>query len=46
MNTEMITISKQEYLQLKEQAEIDLDFLKELIESLADIKAGRVKRVR
>ena len=43
---ETITIPKKEYLQLKEQAEIDIEFVKELVQSLEDIKYGRVIRVR
>ncbi len=44
-----VTISKSEYSKLKKQAKqanIDREFLKELVSSLADIKAGRVIRVR
>lgn len=41
-----VTIPKSEYVKLKRQANIDLKFLKELVSSLADIKAGRVRRVR
>lgn len=41
-----VTIKKSEYNRLKRQAEIDVEFLKELVESLADIKAGRVRQVR
>lgn len=43
---EMVTIPKKEYEQLRQQAKIDKDFLKELVQSLADIKAGRVRQVR
>ncbi|MCR4335477.1 MAG: hypothetical protein NUV57_02985 [archaeon] len=45
----MITVPKAEYAMLKRQAKhanIDREFLKELVSSLADIKAGRVIRVR
>lgn len=41
-----VTISRSEYERLKKQANIDMEFLKELVSSLADIKAGRVRRVR
>ena len=41
-----VTISRVEYDKLKRQAKIDMEFLKELISSLADIKAGRIRRVR
>jgi len=43
---ETVTIPKEEYLELKQQAEIDTAFLKELAASLFDIKAGKVARVR
>jgi len=43
---ETVTIEKEEYLRLKQQAEIDTEFLKELVSSLRDIKAGKVKQVR
>ena len=41
-----VTIPKAEYIKLKRQANIDMEFLKELVSSLEDIKAGRVRRVR
>lgn len=41
-----VTISKSEYIKLKSQAKIDMEFLKDLVSSLSDIKAGRVRRVR
>jgi len=43
---EMITIPKKEYERLKTQADIDVDLLKQLIESFKDIKAGRIRRVK
>jgi len=43
---ETITIPKEEYLRLRQQAEIDADFLKELFSSLLDIKTGKVRQVR
>ena len=43
---ETITISKQEFNELKRKAEIDEELLQELVQGLKDIKAGRVKRVR
>lgn len=46
MAQEMVTIPKVEYLALKQQAKIDLEFVKDLVSSLADIKAGRVRQVR
>jgi len=43
---ETVTISKKEYLRLKNLAEKDTQFLEELISSLNDIKTGKVTRVR
>jgi len=43
---ETVTIPKQEYEKLKQQASIDLDLLHQLVSSLGDIKEGRVRRVR
>ena len=40
-----VTISKSEYNKLKRQAKIDVEFIKELVSNLVDIKAGRVMRV-
>ena len=45
MATETITILKEEYLKLKKLAEIDQDLLNQVVSSLEDIKAGRIKRV-
>ena len=42
---ETITIPKQEYENLKKQAKIYIEFLKEIMSSLKDIKEGRVRRV-
>ncbi|HZX20539.1 MAG TPA: hypothetical protein VFF13_06005 [archaeon] len=44
--SDTVTISKEEYAELKSQAKIDKEFLKELIQSLKDIKSGNVTRVR
>lgn len=41
-----VTLSKQEFTRLKQRADVNSKFLKELAESLADIKAGRVKQIR
>ncbi len=41
-----VTISKQEYQELKRKAEIDEELLQELVQGLKDIKAGRVQRVK
>ncbi|MBS3062359.1 MAG: hypothetical protein J4203_00670 [Candidatus Diapherotrites archaeon] len=46
MTQQMVTIPRDEYLALKKQAKIDLEFVKDLVSSLADIKAGRVRQVR
>ncbi len=42
----MITIPKTEYEKLKRQADIDIDLLKQFLESLRDIKTGRIRRVK
>ena len=41
-----VTISEEEYLDLKKKAEIDVEFLKQMAESLKDIKEGKVRRVK
>ncbi len=43
---ETITIPKKEYENLKKQAKIDIEFLKDLMGSFRDMKEGRVRRVR
>ncbi|MDP3026950.1 MAG: hypothetical protein Q8N63_04530 [Nanoarchaeota archaeon] len=43
---ETICIPKSEYEKLKMQANIDIDLLKQFVESLKDIKEGRVRRVK
>jgi len=43
---EMITISKEEYDRLKMQANIDLDLLNQLVQSLKEVKEGKVIRVK
>lgn len=40
---ETVTLSRQEYQHLKEQAEIDVEFLHQPVSSLVDIRQGRVK---
>ncbi len=42
---ETITISKHEYVRLKRIEEIDHNLISQLVRSLEDIKAGRIKRV-
>ena len=46
METEMITIPKVQFEELKRKAEIDEELLEELVQGLKDIKAGNVRRVR
>ena len=43
---EMIKIPKSEYERLKMQAGIDVDLLKQFLESFKDIKEGRIRRVK
>ena len=43
---ETVTIPKEEYKQLKEQAEMDMELVKDILNSLKDIKEGRVVRVK
>lgn len=43
---EMITIPKQKYEESKMQANIDVDLLKQLMESFRDIKKRRIRRVK
>ena len=43
---EMIKIPKDEYEELKMQANIDVELLQQLVRSLKDIKEGRVIRVK
>ena len=41
----MIKIPKSEYEKLKTQANIDVDLMRQLVDSFKDIKAGRIRRV-
>lgn len=43
MKTETITISKKQYKDLKEKAEINESLLAKLVRGLEDVKAGRIK---
>ena len=43
---ETVTIPKEEYEKLKRQANIDVDLLKQFLESFRDIKEGRIRRVK
>lgn len=45
MTTETVTIPKEEYLKLKKCREVDKELLGQIVSSLEDIKAGRIKRV-
>ncbi len=40
---ETVTISKEEYVELKRHKEVDEELIKKLIKSLEDVKAGRIK---
>ncbi len=46
MEAEMVTISREEYERLRTQAEIDVELVKQLIESFKDIRMGRFRRVK
>ncbi len=42
---EMITVSKLEYEKLKGLEQLDFDLIRQFASSLADLKAGRFKRL-
>ncbi len=42
---ETVTIPKEEYERLKKLDKVDHDLIKQLVSSLEDIKAGRIRRV-
>ncbi len=46
MKTDTVTIPRKEYEKLKMQAEIDVELLRQFMESLKDIKEGRIRRVK
>lgn len=46
MATETVKIPVDEYLRLKKCEEIDHDLLNQLVSSLEDVKAGRIRKVR
>lgn len=46
MKNDNVTISRQEYEKLKMQASVDVELLKQLVESFKDIKEGKVRRVK
>lgn len=43
MKTGTITLSKKQYKELKEKAEINESLLVKLVRGLEDVKAGRIK---
>ncbi len=43
---ETVTIAKEEYENLKRQANIDVELLMQFLESFKDIKEGRIRRVK
>ena len=45
MAAETVTIPREEYESLKRKAEVDEDLLRQLVNSLEDVKAGRIRRV-
>lgn len=45
MPGDTVTISKEEYQRLKRLEKIDRDLIEQLVKSLDDVKAGRIKRV-
>ena len=42
---ETITITKKEYERLKKLDKVDQELIRQLVSSLEDIKAGRIRRV-
>ncbi|MFH1774294.1 MAG: hypothetical protein ABH874_04975 [Methanobacteriota archaeon] len=45
MAAETVTISKKEYQRLKRLEKMDRNLIEQLVTSLEDVKAGRIKRV-
>lgn len=43
---EMITIPREKYEKLQMQADIDIELLKQLMDSFKDIKRGNIRRVK
>ena len=43
---EIVKIPRDEYEKLKRQANIDVNLLKQFMESFKDIKEGRIRRVK
>ncbi len=46
MVEQTITIKQKEYNQLKRAAQIDIELLRQFMDSFKDIKEGRVRRVK
>ena len=46
MEKDTVTIPKKEYEKLKMQANIDVELLRQFLESFKDIKEGRIRRVK
>ena len=42
----MVKVPQEEYEMLKSGANIDMELMKQLIESFKDIKKGRIRRVK
>jgi len=45
MESDTVTIPKEEYVRLKKCEEADKELLNQIVSSLEDVKAGRIKRV-
>ncbi len=45
MATETVTITREEYERLKKLESVDHNLISQLVESLEDAKAGRIRRV-
>lgn len=45
MPGESVTISKEEYQRLKRLEKVDRDIIEQLVNSIEDVKAGKIKRV-
>jgi len=43
---EMVTITREEYEKLKMQSNVDIELLKQLIQSFKDIEEGKIRRVK
>ncbi|MBI4896271.1 MAG: hypothetical protein HY832_01870 [Candidatus Aenigmarchaeota archaeon] len=45
MKSESVTIPRKTYEELKRRAEVDVELLEQLMESLKDVKEGKMRRV-